>query len=313
MTIVELKDQIVKNSLSNFYIFTGTEIGIINIYLEQMSKVLGLPIRRANSVAEIYPLCEGGSLFGDSLGFYVIREDHDFMKAENYYPNIKSAIRKNVVVLLYEKIDTRLKFGKFFKDDTVAFEKLTPAVLSTYIRREISLSENMVNKLMELCDNSYDMCMLEIDKIKQYAFSGNYPIMPDSAFTQLLESGVIYQPPELDIFKFCDAVMSKNVKQAFKMCNQLISNGTSSVSILGVLYNSVKNVMLIQSCYPGDNISDVTGLDSRQIYFNKKYAGKYSTEHLVSSLKLLNKTISGIKSGWIDDEYATHYALTQIM
>ena len=31
MTIIDLKDQIIKNNLSNFYVFTGNEIGIINI------------------------------------------------------------------------------------------------------------------------------------------------------------------------------------------------------------------------------------------------------------------------------------------
>ena len=176
MTIIDLKDQIIKNNLSNFYIFTGTEIGIINIYLQQMSNKLGLPITRADSVLSIYGRCQGGSLFGDSTGFYVIRDDKDFMKQEQLFDTIKTSIRKNVIVLLYDKIDSRLKFGKHFKDDIVAFEKLTPNVLKSYIKKEIPLSDKNIETLMEVCCGSYDMCMLEIDKIKQYTDSFPYII-----------------------------------------------------------------------------------------------------------------------------------------
>lgn len=173
MTIIELKDQIIKNNLSNFYIFTGTEIGIINIYLKQMSNKLGLPITRADSVLSIYGRCQGGSLFGDSTGFYVIRDDKDFMKQEQLFDTIKTSIRNNIIVLLYDKIDSRLKFGKHFKDDIVPFEKLTPNVLKSYIKKEIPLSDKNIETLMEVCGGSYDMCMLEIDKIKQYTESYN--------------------------------------------------------------------------------------------------------------------------------------------
>lgn len=320
MTIIELKDQIVKKKLSNFYIFAGEEIGIINIYLNQMSKVLGLPITRADSVASIYHKCTGGSLFGDDLGFYVIRGDKDFTKAEGAFETIKSDIRKNVIVLLFDKIDSRLKFGKHFKDDIVTFEKLTPAVLKSYIQREINLSDANANKLIEVCNGSYDMCMLEIDKIKQYTDSiVNYwtqdePIAfdDDTSFTELLEDGVIYQPEETDVFKFTEAVCSRNAKDAFNLETILRENGTQSIGMLGTLYNSMKSVLLIQSC-SGNNISEITGLDNKQIYFNKKYKGIYSLDELVKAVRLISKTVSGIKSGIIEDEYATKYVLSYIL
>ena len=43
MTIIELKSDIMHKHLSNFYIFTGEEIGIMNIYLNQISKTLNIP------------------------------------------------------------------------------------------------------------------------------------------------------------------------------------------------------------------------------------------------------------------------------
>lgn len=315
MTIIDLKDQIIKNNLSNFYVFTGNEIGIINIYLKQMSNKLGLPITRADSVLSIYGKCQGGSLFGDSTGFYVIRDDRDFMKQEQLFDTIKTSIRKNVIVLLYDKIDSRLKFGKHFKDDIVAFEKLTPNVLKSYIKKEIDLSDKNIDTLMELCGGRYDMCMLEVDKIKQYTDSlyllcnkKDY----DAGFSELLKCGVIYQPEETDVFKFTDAVCNRNKKLAFELEQVLMANNNSSINILGTLYNSMKSVMLIQVC-EGKNISEVTGLDNRLIYFNKKYVGKYSSGELVKAIKLISKVIEGVKNGWIDDVYATKYVLVNIL
>ncbi len=315
MTIIDLKDQIIKNNLSNFYIFTGTEIGIINIYLKQMSNKLGLPITRADSILSIYGKCQGGSLFGDSTGFYVIRDDRDFMKQEQLFDTIKTSIRKNVIVLLYDKIDSRLKFGKHFKDDIVAFEKLTPNVLKSYIKKEIPLSDKNIETLMEVCGGSYDMCMLEVDKISQFVMSGEirgYDMTYDEAFTDLLECGVIYQPEETDVFKFTDAVCSRNKKLAFELEQVLMANNNSSINILGTLYNSMKSVMLIQVC-ESKNISEVTGLDNRLIYFNKKYVGKYSSGELVKAIKLISKVIEGVKNGWIDDVYATKFVLVNIL
>ena len=315
MTIIDLKDQIIKNNLSNFYIFTGTEIGIINIYLQQMSNKLGLPITRADSILSIYDKCQGGSLFGDSTGFYVIRDDRDFMKQEQLFDTIKTSIRKNVIVLLYDKIHSRLKFGKHFKDDIVAFEKLTPNVLKSYIKKEIPLSDKNIETLMEVCGGSYDMCMLEVDKISQFVMSGEirgYDMTYDEAFTDLLECGVIYQPEETDVFRFTDAVCSRNKRLAFELEQVLMANNNSSINILGTLYNSMKSVMLIQVC-ESKNISEVTGLDNRLIYFNKKYVGKYSSGELVKAIKLISKVIEGVKNGWIDDVYATKFVLVNIL
>lgn len=316
MNITDLKSQIMQNKLSNFYIFTGTELGIINIYLKEMSNKLNLPITRAESVLSIYGKCMGGSMFGDSIGFYVIRDDKDFPKNEKAYETIKKDIGKNVIVLLYEKVDSRLKFGKFFKDDTVAFEKLAPNVLYSYIKREINLSDNNIYTLIDLCNGNYDMCMLELDKIRQFyesAYNDRMMIPTiDKAFLELKNCGVIYQPEEYDVFRFTDAVLSKRANEAFYLERNLRENGSNSVTMLGTLYNSMKAVMLIQCC-SGGNISEVTGLDKGQIYFNKKYCGKYRTDKLVEAVKLISQTIVDIKSGYIDDSYATKYVLSEIL
>lgn len=317
MTIIDLKTQIMKNCLTNLYVFVGEEIGIMNIYLNQMSKTLNMPVTRAESVASIYAECTSKSMFGNTTGFYVIRNDKDITKEEKAYQSLSKDIGKNVIVLLYDKVDSRLKFGKFFKDQTITFEKLAPNVLKSYVKKACSgLSDKNCEHLIELCNGSYDLCMLEIDKILHYQETtydrDDYKDSVDHCFDVLLKSGVIYQPEESDVFKWTDAVCTRNCKEAFKLERILRDNGTQSVTMLGTLYNSLKSILLIQCCQ-SSHISVVTGLDNRQIYFNKKYVGNFDTDDLVYAVKLIARVVDGIKTGLYDDVYATRYVLSIIL
>lgn len=317
MTIIDLKNQIMKNCLTNVYIFVGEEIGIMNIYLNQMAKTLNMPVTRAESVASIYAECTSKSMFGNTTGFYVIRNDKDITKEEKAYQSLSKDIGKNVIVLLYDKVDSRLKFGKFFKDQTITFEKLAPNVLKSYVKKACpGLSDKNCEHLIALCNGSYDLCMLEIDKILHYQETtydrDNYKDSVDHCFDVLLKSGVIYQPEESDVFKWTEAVCNRNRKEAFKLERVLRDNGTQSINMLGTLYNSMKSVMLIQCC-TGQHVCEITGLDNRQVYFNKKYVGKYKTGELVRNVKLISRVVDGIKNGLYDDTYATRFVLCNIL
>lgn len=316
MTIIELKDQIIKNQLSSFYIFVGEEIGIINIYIEQLSNKVGLPVIRADSVLSVYSKCTTRSIFGNADSIYVIRGDKEFMKEEKVHSTIEQDVGKNIIILLYDKLDSRLKFSKFFKDKTIQFEKLAPAILKTYIKKEVNLSDTNIEFLISLCDGSYDLCMLEVDKIKQFyscAYIDRIEMPPvDKAFTELISSGAIYQPELSDVFKLAEAVCLKRKQEAIKLANTLQFGGIQSVNILGTLYNSLKSVLLIQCC-EGGSVCEVTGLSSQLVYFNKRYVGKYPAQHLIEAIKLIANVISGIKTGWIDDSYATIYVLVNIL
>ena len=75
----------------------------------------------------------------------------------------------------------------------------------------------------------------------------------------------------------------------------------------------MKTVLLIQVCENND-IAGTTGLDNRQIYFNKKYAHKkYQSGELVKAVRFIARTVEDIKNGLVDDRNATMYALLHII
>lgn len=307
MTIIDLKQQIMKKSLSNFYIFTGEEIGIMNIYLDKISEVLEMPIVRVENVLSIIDTLSTPSMFGPLKNLYVIRNDTDFYKDEKAYADIKNRLGKNILILLYTKIDSRLKFAKTFSDDIIEFEPLAHSVLCNYIKQDSGLSDEHCEELSNKVSGSYDLAMLEIDKLKHSSIKD-----VDKAFEKFVAEGVIGDMEQTDVFKFTHAVCSKNRAESIALAQSLISNGASSINILGTLYNSIKCVLLIQVCSNKD-ISGTTGLDNRQIYFNKQYANNYSSAHLVYAVKFLAEVIDKVKTGRLDDENATMFALTHIL
>ena len=310
MTIVELKSHIMKNTLNSVYVFVGNEIGIMNIYLEQISKCTNLPIVREDSVVKVYGKCTSKSIFGDVDSLYVIRNDCDIQKHEELYTKLEGEIGKNIIVLLYDKIDSRLKFGKYFKDKIVEFEALQSDVLHKYIKRECDLSDRNIEKLSNIVSNSYDLSMLECNKIEEYAEARGISL--DASFEELIRQKVIYQPEQEDVFAFTELVMNRDIRKAITMLNAMIDNGVSSTNILGVLYLKVKCVLLIQVC-ENDDIQNTTGLSNGEIYYNKKYVGKYNSGQLVNTLKLIAKVVDDIKNGLIDDTIATHYVLVNMV
>lgn len=306
MTLLELKQDIMQNKLKHFYIFVGEEIGIINIYLTEMSNKIRLKIQRTGKVEDIYPKL-GGDLFGGSDGFYVVRDDRDFIKTET---NIVDDLGGSYLVLLYSTTDSRLKFFKTYKDRIVEFEKLSPEVLKKYIYRECSLNQNNLQKLCEVTGNSYDISMLECDKINQFSEYSSEDV--NTSFNVLLREGVIYQKEEYDVFKFTEAVMNRKIKSGFHIAKVLSDSGVSSVNMLGTLYNSVKNVLLVKVCENPD-IENTTGLDSKQVYFAKKCVNSYRVEELINAIHLIADVVDGVKNGIIDEQYAVPYTLVNML
>lgn len=307
MDLLTLKNQIMKNEIQHFYVFTGTELGIQKIYLNQMSKVLNIPITVSYSVNEVLSKCNSNSLFGSQCGFYTVRGDEDFIKHEELHDRVN--LRNSFLVVLYEKLDEGLKFTKHFKNSIIEFNALTENVLISYITRE-GLSSKSAKELSSKVSCSYDLAFLEIDKIKNYAQHEHIPL--DRSFEILVDNGLISGDEESDVFQFVNAVMKREGKTAVKIFEQLKSKGTQNINILGMLYNTMKTVLLVQCCENSD-ICNVTGLNNGQVYHAKKHINIYNDYELVSALKLICETTQNIKNGKIDDNVSLLYVVTQII
>lgn len=306
MDIQAVKFQIKSGTVLNYYIFSGDEWAIQRIYIEQIAKTKHATIQFLDSVSDVFQQSETGSLF-QSTNCYVVREDKEFLGNEKLQNKIDDgALGENVLIFLLNSVDKRTKFYNRYKESIVVFEPLNAQILAKYVKREIPLSDKNCARLIEVCENNYGRCLLEIDKIKQFGGDVN------EAFETLLRDGTIYRSAYDALFDFVDAVLSRKVNRSFTLYKYCVESNESVMVLLSVLYSNIKAVLQVQSC-DSEDIGKTTGLSAWQIKNAKTYVDKYETWELVKTLKLIQKFESGIKNGIYNEQFTVEYLLSEVL
>ena len=318
MTVQEVKTQIRNKSVKSFYIFTGSESKVIDIYTGKIAECRKLEVIRADSISEIYSKFLSKSLVTNNY-CYVLCDDKELLTQDKLWDSlaVENVQGNNIVILVLTGVDKRSKFYKRFKDGIVEFEHMPENVLIKYIKKELPLSDKNCSKLIEVCESDYNRILLELDKINLYANPTYIGVRGegvdyDRAFLDLVAQGVIYQPPKDAIFDFVNCVLRRKVKSSFELLQNCRGVGESNIVLLSVLYNNVKQVLQVQSCQSKD-IVKTTGLTAWQVKCAKEKCGYYSIGDLVYFLKLIRKVEKGIKTGEIEESISVDYVLVNML
>lgn len=308
MELIDLAKQLKEKSLDNFYIFTGPEVAIMDVYLDRIAKTSGLIRVRADSVACFVSRLKLRNALSRSV-IYVVRDDSDFMKAENDWRKVIEMIGSNKIILLYSSIDKRSKFYKQLKDRIISFDYLTTSQLSKYILKDLDLSKQQSVFLAECCENDYSRILLEIDKIKHYAAAKN--LADSEAFEELCEKGGVFQPIGDITFDFVDAVLLRNTPRVLKLSEQLKQIQESPLLTLSTLYTGFRNAFLVASTdHP---TQESTGLTGWQIKTVRDKTGYYDIDEYLQALDLIHQTEKKVKMGLLDPEIAVDTVIVTIM
>ena len=308
MDLIALKVQIKKNDFEHIYIFAGDEWKVQQIYIEQMTKVIGNRVY-LDSVSELLQKLSS-KLFNSVRTLYLLRDDRDFMTNEKAQKRVLETLKNNVLILCVSSVDKRTKFYKTYSESFIEFNALERSVLKRYVQKEIKLSDKNTERLMEVCENNYGRILLEIDKLKKCY---DDPTMDyDSVFEILISENVIYQPPYDAVFDFVDVVLRRRSAKAFELYEQCKAIGEATLVMLSVLYTNAKQVLQVQSCKSSD-IAKTTGLTAWQIKKAKEKINHYSIGELVYMLKLIRDVEKGIKTGRMEEQYAMEYVLVNVL
>lgn len=309
-----IKQQIKNKKTDRVFFFTGEEIEIQKIYIQQIARVNNMNVVYLDSIADVWTTLNKKNMFSKPA-CYVIRDDKELMNTDNgLYQKIHDVVSDNIVVFTFTSIDKRTKLYKAIKSTLVTFERLKTSVLVKYVQREISLSEQNALKLIEICENDYSRILLEIDKIKHYA-DWNVTLVRniyDNAFEILLKEGTIYQPAKDAVFDFVNAVLKRQILNSFRLMEECYNYGEATMVMLSVLYTNTKQLLQVQAC-PNKDIAKTTGLTGWQIRNAKAYVGRYSDDELIYLLRLIQKCESGIKRGLIEESVVLEYILVHIL
>lgn len=308
MDITVVRNHIKNKEPDSFYIFTGDEWAIQQIYVQKLSQCKNYQVMRVDTVSEVFAKLKNKSILSRPV-CYVIRDDNEFVKNETAWRKVEEALEDNILILQLTHIDKRSKFYKQYKDKIVVFEKLSDDMLTKYIQREIELSNRSCKYLISICESDYGRILLEIDKIKQYTIDSY-----DKALETLVKEGAIYQPPKDVMFDWVDTVIKHKVVEAFELYKECELKGVSPLVMLSVLYTNAKQVLQVQDCMRENvNIEKSTGLTNYQVNMVKQKCGHYGIGDLVYMIKQIRNTEVGIKTGKIEDKTAIPLLMLNIL
>ena len=133
MELWELKDRISNNTIPNFLIFTGPELGLMDIYINQIAKVLDTKPKRVDNVASVV---SSSKIFSLTAGnkYSIVRGDKSLLTSEKLQEKVRNI--KDYLVVIYDNIDKRSKLYKDFEDSIVTFNYMDEKTLVSLLSRK---------------------------------------------------------------------------------------------------------------------------------------------------------------------------------
>jgi len=308
MDLQTLKAHIKTQTFDPVYIFTGPEVGVMDIYIKQMAKVQDANVVMLDGIEDLAKKMHKGSIV-KNRSVYILRDSKEFTQDIDLAQKItqKNTLSGAVLILIYSSIDKRSKVYKTFQDTIVEFQPLKPEILKKYIQKEIQLSDGAYEKLMEVCEYDYSRILLEVDKIKRYSVATK--CSAENAFAVLMKAGAIFQPPKDAVFDFVDAVLKGKKDLAFYLLQSSYEYGEATMVLLSNLYNSTKQLLQVQSFNGSGKITEATGLTPFQVKLASERKGRNSIGDLIYLMRLVRDTEKGIKTGAIEEQMAMPYIL----
>lgn len=293
--LLDLQTQIREGSLLPFYIFTGEEIELQNIYLKQMGNVV-----RIDRVSDIYNKITS-KLISSKFTVYVVRDDMDFIKSEKTWSNISNKIRNAVLVVQVTTTSKCKKFIKELNDCVVEFNHMTTKQLLNVVNMDCSVSNKQY--FIEACNN-------DLNTINNYL-----DIFKRAGITELNKSVVDeYIPTKEDVtvFQLADAVMKKDEQIVFKLLDQLLEDKNNVMGIIYAIYSQLHKCVLVEGYRGERDIAKVTGINS-WICNNIIRYNRISPPRLLTALRLVQKYDKGIKTGKYDGVVACYSLIVEIL
>ena len=221
-----------------------------------------------------------------------------------------------LIFTLNGKADTKKKICKIIKDryKFIQIEDLKPKEI--YSRVEKSLKEDgykidsntgyyIVNNAL----NNYDLAINEVAKIKLYYGKGCTIKYEDVV-------NIVSKNIEDNNFKFIDTVISKDIKEAFKIYDDLMIQKVEPIMLMSMLAKEVRNMLLVKKIMKTKSKKDMIEILGLKFDFqiDKLISNSYnfSEEKLEGYLVLLSDLDYKIKRGKISNKLALEMFIMDI-
>lgn len=293
--LLDLQTQIREGSLLPFYIFTGEEIELQNIYLKQMGDVI-----RVDRVADIYNKITS-KLISGKFAVYVVRDDMDFIKSEKTWGSISDRIRNAVLVIQVTTPNKCKKFIKDLNDCVVEFNHMTTKQLLNVVNMDCSVSNKQY--FIEACNNDLNTINNYLDIFKRAGIK---------ELNKKIVDEYIPTKEDVTVFQLADAVMRKDEQLTFKLLDQLLEDKNNVMGIIYAIYSQLHKCVLVEGYRGEKDIAKITGINS-WICNNILRYNRIEPPKLLTALRLVQKYDKGIKTGKYDTVIACYSLIIEIL
>jgi len=293
MDFSQLKKELDKGVTQSLYVFTGEEREVMRKYIHRIDPT---PIE-VTTLQSIKVRLQNVGLFNSKApNTFVIRNDKAVLEME--IKDLQTMIGKDTLILVFDKVDERMKFFKAAKKSyLVNFEKFSDSQLIRTVQKSLNVSEDYPEDFAMLisryCNNEVSRIENECHKIRHSGYA-EYNL---DVINELIEP-----PAEDKIFDMMKAVAKKELTRAWELYADLIALKESPIKIISILYTQFKQLFLIQSMHglSATDIAAKTGLSIWQVNQNKDSIGMFDLQELIDKLKLIQKAEVYMKTGRMD-------------
>lgn len=274
MDIKLLKANIANNNIPTFMIFSGEEQALCKQYIQKISSTINKYHKYYNSADEV--LVEIDTNMREDF-LYIILNDEQIIKKPQY---IDALIKTGRNIIVYNTTyDSKASIYKDYKDYCVIFKKIDKYSIVGYLMKllqnaDIEVSQDRLEKLVDLCDCNLGYCLNEINKVI---------ILEQKNSNVLFDFMLEHNFPDyrkVNVFSVIQKILNKDktfVDDQLKM-------DESTVGLLTLIYKQAQNRLGVSN--------------------NVNYA---------DIMQLCSMLDSSIKDGSISDDYAIDYLLLKVM
>ena len=196
-----------------------------------------------------YMVVKNASIFGASKKKAKEEDNGDEEKVskkdEKLLQYLNAPNDNTVLIFVYNgKADTKKKICKIIKDryKFIQIDDLKPKDIQLRIEKSLKndgykVDSNTSYYIVSNALNNYDLAMNEIEKIKLYYGKG-CTIKYDDVIN------IVSKNIEDNNFKFIDTVISKDIKESFKLFDDLMMQKVEPIMLMSMLAKEIRNMLL---------------------------------------------------------------------
>ena len=313
MNITVLKQEILDKKLRPTYVFCGDELVLQDIYIDEIAKVSGLDKLRIEYLSNVYSKLSVKTLIKTKPKLYIIRNDDIYYKEEKVWDKVISGKgqKGNIIILLYSNLDKRGKFYKAHEDILTEFNFIGKSILSARLQAITKWPIQYCDDLVTTCGCNYGRIKNELYKLGVLAnvLKSNLT----TAYLYAKKHNMIHEEIGDIIFDFTNAIIERNVTLSYKLLSQITKTDEGPIKLLSVLYNSFRNILIVQSTPQKERTEEILGLTKGQIYVTSQKCDRYTLSELVQIIKTIQKLEKGIKTGTVDVNFAMEYLMGEVL